>query len=212
MTTNEKCRLQIQRQKDLNANISMGKKDEMYVNFLPEEELDTKIRRVLDSDRLNDYQRTKIRKYFEHLKKTGWFLRFSYLDYQCAVELDSLGRWRIFFKPKNEEVKSPLFDHECNCCYCGYYGSGSCRFGIDGFPLGLWDYTDKIGLDDFIGISTLSESEWRYDYFEKRKRFKNQYESKIFDIDYAVKMCKRLVDCWIKYQNIKKKKEGIRIP
>lgn len=206
MTTNEKCRLQIQRQKDLNANISMRKTDEMYVNFLPEEEFNDKIRRVLDSNSLDDYQRTKIRKYFEHIKETGWFSRFSYLDYQCAVELDELGRWRIFFKPKEGEFPSPLYDHQCDCCYCGYYGSGSSRFGIDGFPLGLWDYSDKIGLDDFIGVSTFSESDWRYDYFEKRKRFKNEYETKIFDIEYAVKMCKKLVDCWIKYQNIKKTK------
>ena len=203
MTTKDSCRLQIQKQKELNDSWSMDENpNEMYVNCLSEEEIDGKMRHVLDSKRLSDTQRHKIRRFFDHIKESGWFQRFSYEGYQCAVEFDELGRWRIFFKPKKGEFQSPLYDHECNCSYCNYWQGGS-RFGIDGFPLGLWDYSDKIGLDDFIGLSSFSEIEWRFDYFEKRSKIRKGFENNIYDIHFAVSMCKKLVRCWIKYQNIK---------
>jgi len=206
-TTKNTCRLQIQRQKTLNDTLSMGEENpnEMYVNFLTEEELDTKIRRVLDSKRLFDYQRLKIRRFFDHIKKTGWFSRFNYKGYECAVEFDELGRWRIFFVPKKGEHSSPLHDHVCNCGYCSYWEGGNI-FGLKGFPLGLWEYSDKIGLDDFIGLPSFSEIEWQFDYFRRKRsrRKRDYYTDNIFDINYAISMCKRLVECWIKYQNLKK--------
>ena len=210
ITTKKLCSLQIQRQKDVNDNYSMDNTNEMYVNFLTEEELDETINRILDSKRFLDYQKRKIAGFFKHIKETGWFQRFEYKGYECAVEFDDLGRWRIFFVPKQGEHRSPLYDHECSCnCYC--YMTSSSRFSLSGFPLGLWDYSDKIGLDDFIGLPTFAESEWQFDFFLWKKRWRNRkfadrISVKLVDINYAIKMNKKLVDCWIRYQKIKNRK------
>lgn len=207
-TTKKLCSLQIQRQIEINHNYSMENSDEMFVNFMTEEELDDKIRRVLESVRLLDHQKRKVRRYFEHLKKTGWFQRFEYKGYQCAVEFDDLGRWRIFVQPKKGEYGSPLYDHNCNCNCCGYFMDSSSRFSLKGFHLGLWDYTDKIGLDDFIGLPTLTNTEWEFDYFLWKKRnrdrkFADRIACQLVDINFAIKMNKKLVDCWISYQKSK---------
>ena len=156
--TKKLCSLQIQRQIEINDNYSMENSDEMFVNFMTEEELDNNIKRVLESVRLLDHQRRKVRRFFEYIKKTGWFQRFEYRGYQCAVEFDDLGRWRVFVQARKGEHNTPLYDHNCNCNCCGYFMDSSSRFSLKGFPLGLWDYSDKIGLDDFIGLPTFSNT------------------------------------------------------
>ncbi len=208
ITTKKLCSLQIQRQIAINDNYDMTQ-NQMYVNFLTEEELDEKIKRVLEGRRLLDYQRRKIRRFFQHIKKTGWFRRFTYRGYKCAVEFDELGRWRIFFQPKKEDYPNELHLHQCDCSNCGFHDYNSSRFGVEGFPLGLWDYGDKVGLDDFIGLPTFSDVEWEFDYFCYAKRYRDRnfiykIANRLVDITYAMNMNKKLVDCWIKYQEVHK--------
>ena len=209
-TTKKLCSLQIQRQISINENYDMDS-NEMFVDFLTEEELDQKIKHVIESNRFLEYQKRKIRRFFQHVKKTGWFQRFEYKGYQCAVEFDDLGRWRVFFMPKQGEHRSPLFDHDCNCDCCCYYMNNSSRFSLDGYPLGLWDYGEKIGLDDFIGLPTFSESEWQFDFFLWKKRFRDKnfadkIGNRLVDIQYAIKLNRKLVDCWIRYQKKKNRR------
>ena len=88
-TTKEICRLQIQKQIELNDNYDMNS-EEIFVNCLTEEEFDRKVKYILESKGFLDYQKRKIRRYFQHIKDTGWFHRFTYMDYKCAVEFDDL--------------------------------------------------------------------------------------------------------------------------
>jgi len=208
ITTKKLCSLQIQRQMEINDNYDMTQ-NQMFVNCLTEEELDEKIKHVLEGRRLLDFQRRKIRKFFQHIKKTGWFKRFTYRGYKCAVEFDEMGRWRIFFQPKKGDCPNELHLHQCDCSHCGFFEHNSSRFGIDGFPLGLWDYGDKFGLDDFIGLPTFSDIEWEFDYFYSAKRYRDRnfiykIAYRLCDISYAINMNKKLVDCWIKYQEVHK--------
>ena len=202
-TTNISCSLQVQKQKELNSNLSMfDETKELFVgNVFTEEELDAKIQRMIDYGHFTPPQLDKIHRYFAHVKETGWFDKFMYRGFLCAVTLDEMGRWRVFVKYQYNSQRD-IFYTEDDGCY-----RDSARCGVKGFPLGLWDYGDKIGLDDFIGLCTLVESEMRYDYFDKSRLQRKVSEKRammgfcsdwkgnsLLDIRTPTKMVKLLVD------------------
>lgn len=202
-TTKENCRLQIQRQIELNETLGMDNKidEEMYVNAMTEEEFDKKTESLLNLSfcKWLPYQKEKIKKVIANIKENGWFERFEYRDHKCAIELDDCGKWRIFVKPNKYDFL-PFHASNFDFDYC----SSSSRFGIPKFRLGLWWYGDKIGLDDFIGVSVFSYTSWQ-NYFTNDK-FSEREEKTILDKQYMKKLCMELVDRIIDYQ-VKVEKE-----
>lgn len=203
ITTNYFCRLQIQRQKKLNDNYDMNNQDELYVgSVFTEKELVDKIKRMIRSGRFDAKQTIKILRYFKHIRNTGWFDKFYYRGFLCVVTLDELGRWRVFVKYQYNSQRSIFYRPEDDDPY--QCDSNSARCSVKGFPLGCWDYGDKLGLDDFIGLPTLVESEWSWDYFGSNKRQRKNYlkrkhvyeylGNQLVDIRTPTKMVKLLVD------------------
>jgi hypothetical protein len=225
-TTKNNCRLQIQRQIEVNDDYTM-RENELYIgSIMTEKELIDKFWNMTKYGyKFEDYQIKKMKKWLDYTLEHGWFDRFEYRDFQCAVSLDSSGKWRIFVKYNNNDQRNIFWSHQCNCDQCGYAHDSSCRCMVDKFPLGLWDYGDKIGLDDFVGLSALSGHSWEYDYFRIRKRSKRVLNKRrkidaiagwhigdfrgheLVNIDYMKIICKKLVDCFIDQLN----KEGIAL-
>lgn len=138
---------------------------------------------------------------FEEYRKGYWF---KYRNHDCHVVLDDYGKWRIFTKPLPTEAMPYDIDDNYYGDYC-YHNDSS--FGLDKFPLRLWNYGDKIGLDDFIGVNVLSSYSWE-DYFRMdseyctKMRYSGKVKSriKILKRESMVKVCKYMVDCIINYQ------------
>lgn len=222
-TTENNCRLQIQRQIEVNSKIGMND-DELFIgSIMTEKQLIEKFWNMTKYGyNFEDFQIKKMKKWLDYTLEHGWFDRFEYRDFQCAVTLDKSGKWRIFVKYNSNDQRNIFWSHQCNCDQCGYRYNDSSRCDIDNFPLGLWDYGDKIGLDDFVGLSALSGHSWKFDYFRIRRRSKRVLnkrkkidklagwsgdirEHELVNIDYMKNICKKLVDCFIDQLN----KEGI---
>ncbi len=139
-------------------------------------------------------------KEFEEYRSGYWF---KYREHDCHVVLDDRGKWRIFTKAlENEAMPFDVDD--------GYYGDycyNDSGFSFDKFPLRLWNYGDKIGLDDFIGVNVLSSYSWN-DYFRMDSEYcyklkwsgKAKSRIKILKRESMIRLCKYLVDCIIDFQ------------
>jgi hypothetical protein len=195
--TKKLCRLQIQKQMELNSNDNM---DEMYLHVLEEKEIIEHFTHIRKYGDFTNSQLVKIIKVIRYVKDNGWFEKFQYKNHNCAVSLDEHGKWRIYVQPlKNEFLPFQADNFEFD------YMTSSSRFGLKGFNLGLWWYGDKIGLDDFIGVNILSHYSWK-DYFENkgkksRGRLWNVDTYKIYGKCQMKNICKKLVDCLINYQS-----------
>ncbi len=200
---NADCILQVQKQIELNEKWDgFDSKDELYVgSVFTVKELDEKIRRLIKYGKFDVKQIIKIMRFFHHIKKTGWFNKFVYRGFLCVVTLDELGRWRVFIKYQYNSQRDIFYRQEEFDEYSCMSDSARCH--VKGFPLGCWDYGEKLGLDDFIGLPTFSETEWSYDYFGQTKR-QRKYDDKrshwdwkghsLVDIRTPTKMVKLLVD------------------
>jgi predicted Zn-ribbon and HTH transcriptional regulator len=213
-TTKNNCRLQIQKQIDDNDNDDMNENEFHIGNILTENKLIEKFYNMTKCGyKFEEYQIKKMKKWLDYTLEHGWFDRFEYNEFQCAVTLDGSGKWRIFVKYNSPEQRNIFWSHNCNCDQCGYAYDNSSRCHVVNFPLGLWDYGDKLGLDDFVGLSTLSGMSWQYDYFKVKKRGKRILNKRrnlisnsgwsgdfrsheLVNIDYMKIICKKLVDCF----------------
>lgn len=201
-TTKENCSLQNQKQVFQEPNKSMI---EFFMERVwTDQDFDDKcayLKRMMPFERFTQEQKDFIFKSIEIAKLDGYYRAFVYKGHECFVELDDLGRWRIYVEIKQGE-KVPEFSEYDSFGECGYSHVTS----LKGFHLALWNYSSWIGLDDFIGVNLFSTMYWiqffrRDTDFSTMRRKEKKKPMRVIRIESMVKLCMHLCDCLVKYND-----------